>query len=223
MLFGIGLIGAIVVGCSSDLEFTIRFKAVEGLRTGDRLMAEDLVIGSVQAVDYVDQGDYRVAVTVVRAHTDKLDRNSIFYIDADPLQPGRKALMVITSPAGGAPIADGATLEGTSRWAALMQRMTQRMENTLAGLATELGQFWQDLRNLPTSEQVQRLEQELDRILAEFKRLSATAQHQLRTEILPRLRDQLKELRRKLATPEHEDQLDRLEDKMDRIDRELQV
>lgn len=223
MLWGLFLMGAILVGCSGDLGFTIRFKSVDGLRTGDRFMAEERVIGSVQAVDYTDQGDYRVAVTVARAHAAKLDRNSLFYIDADPQRPERRALMAMAASSHGGPIADGQTLEGTSKWAALMQRMTRRMENTLAGLAVELDQFWQDLRNLSTSEQAQRLEQELDRILAELKRLSASAQHQLKTEILPRLRAKLEELRRQLTRPEHEDQLDRLRDKMDRIERELQV
>ena len=44
-----------------------------------------------------------------------------------------------------------------------------------------------------------------------------------KTEILPRLRTQLKGLRRRRETPEHENQLDRLQDKVDRIDRELQA
>jgi signal transduction histidine kinase len=223
MLLALGLIGGVLLGCSGDLEFTIRFKAIDGLRTGDRFWAEELVIGSVPAVDYTDQGDYRVAVTVARAHAAKLDRNSIFYIDADPQRPERKALMAIAAPSRGGPIADGQILEGTTKWAALMQRMTGRMENALAELAVELDHFWQDLRNLSTSEQAQRLEQELDRILAELKRLSASAQHRLKTEILPRLREKLEDLRRQLAMPEHEDQLDRLKDKMGRIERELQV
>jgi ABC-type transporter Mla subunit MlaD len=223
VLGGLFLIGAILVGCSGDLEFAVQFKAINGLRAGDRLLAEELAIGSVPAVDYTDQGDYRVAVTVARAHAAKLDRNSIFYIDADPQRPERKALMAIAASSRGGPIADDQTLEGTTKWAALIQRMTRRMENTLAGLAVELDQFWQDLQNLSTSEQAQRLEQELDRILAELKRLSASAQHQLKTEILPRLREKLEDLRRQLAMPEHENQLDRLENKMDRIERELQV
>ncbi len=62
MLGGLLLVGAILIGCSGDLEFAIRFKAIDGLRTGDRLIAEESVIGSVQAVDYTDQGDYRSAV-----------------------------------------------------------------------------------------------------------------------------------------------------------------
>ncbi|MDJ0667961.1 MAG: hypothetical protein QNJ61_11805 [Desulfobacterales bacterium] len=217
------LVGVILVGCRGDLEFAIRFQAIDGLRTGDRFLTEERAIGAVQAVDYSDQGDYRVAVKVARAHAAKLDRNSIFYIDADPQRPERKALMAIASPTRGGTIADGQTLEGSSKWAALMQRMTSRMENALAGLAVELDRFWQDLRNLSTSEQAQRLEQELDRILAELKRLSASAQHQLKTEILPRLREKLEELQRQLTRPEHEDLLDRLKDKMDRIEGELQV
>ena len=222
-LLVISLIGAMIAGCSGDLEFALRFKAVDGLRTGDHLVAEERVMGMVQAVDYTHPGDYRVAVTVPRAQAAKLDRNSIFFIDTDPQRPGRKALMVIAASSRGGPIGNGETLAGTSKWKALMQRMTRRLENTLAGLAVELDHFWQDLQHLSTSEQAQRLEQELDRILAELKRLSASAQHQLQTEILPRLREKLEELRRKLATPEHEDQLERLEDKLDRIGRALQV
>ncbi len=223
MRLALSLIGVILIGCSGDLEFAIRFKAVDGLRTGDRLIAEERAIGSVQAVDYSDQGDYRVAVKVARAHAAKLDRNSIFYIDVDPQRPERKALMAIAAPTSGGPIADGQTLEGTSKWAALMQRMTRRMENALAGLADELDQFWRDLRNLSTSEQALRLEQELDRILAELERLSASAQHQFKTEILPRLREKLEELQRQLTGPEEENLLERLEQKMNRIERELSV
>lgn len=222
--FCLGLMGTLLmVGCSNDLAFTVRFQAIEGLRTEDRVWMETQMIGAVVAVAYSDKGDYRVAVRIAREHVEKLGQQSVFFIDVDPEQPDRKALMVLTAETDGNPIEDGETLSGISKWAALMQRMTQRLEKTVSGMAAEIDQYWQDLQGLSTSEQALRLEQELDRILAEIMRLGASARHELKTNILPRLRDQLEALRRKLETPEHEDQLDRLQDKVERIDRELQV
>ncbi len=217
----LGLMGLMLAGCSGDLDFTIRFKAVDGLRTGDRVWADAQTIGSVSAVDYSDQADYLVAVRIERAYAETLGQESIFYVDADPQQPERKALMVIVDTSHGDPITDGETVAGTAKWKALMERMTRRMEDTVSGLAAELDQYWQDLQNLSASEQVQRLEQELDRILAELKRLGASARQELQTHILPRLREQLDALRRKLEAPEHEEQFDRLEEKIERIDREI--
>jgi ABC-type transporter Mla subunit MlaD len=223
ILLGLGLAWAVLAACGGGLDFTIRFTAIEGLRTGDPVRTDTREIGEVRAVEYSDQGDYRVAVHIEGPHADQVVRRSLFFIDADPQRRGRKVLMVLSGPDAGTPIEDGATVEGTSKWAALMQRMTRQMETGVAGLAAEIGQYWQDLQNLSTSEQAERLEQELDRIIAELKRLGASARHELQTKILPRLRDQLEQLRRKLEGPEHEEQLDRLEDKVERIDRELQV
>ncbi len=212
-----------LAGCGGDLDFTVRFDAIEALRTDDRVLVDSTVIGSVAGIEYTAQGDYRVAVRIERRHADTLGRESVFYIDADPQKPGRKALMVLAAPASSDPIGDGETVKGTAKWAALIQHVTRRMENAVAGVADEIDRYWQDLQDLPSSEQARRLEAELDRILAELKRLSAAAQRHLKTEILPRLREQLEALRQQLSLPEDGDQLDRLEDKLDRIDRELQV
>ena len=219
----LGLMGLMFTGCSGDLDFSIRFKAVDGLGTGDRVWADGQTIGSVSAVDYSDQADYRVAVRIESQYTTALGQRSIFYVDADPQEPERKALMVIMDASDGNPIADGETVEGTARWEALMQRMTRRMEETVSSLAAEIDQYWQDLQNLSASEQIQRLEQELDRIIAELRRLGAAARHELKTKILPRLREQLEELRRKLEAPENEEKFDRLEDKIEQIDREISI
>ncbi len=215
--------GLLLTGCSGALDFTVRFEAVDGLRTGDRVLAETEMIGSVSGIAYTDQGDYRVAVRIERLHADTLGRGSVFYIDTDPVKPGRKALMVLAETSESRPIAGGETLEGTSKWSALLQRMSRRMESTVAGIADEIDQYWNELQGLSASEQAKRLEAELDRILVELKRLSASAQHRLKTDVLPRLREQLEALRRKLTTPDHGAQLERLDDKFDRIDRELQV
>ena len=219
----LGLMGLMLTGCTGDLDFIVRFKAVDGLRTGDRVWSDAQTIGAVSAVDYSDQADYLVAVRIERQYAEALGQGSLFYVDTDPQAPERKALMVILDASNGDPITDGQTVAGTARWEARMQQMTRRMEETVSGLAVELGQYWQDLQNLSASEQVQRLEQELDRIIAELRRLSASARHELRTNILPRLREQLAELRRKLQAPENEGQFDRLEEKIERIDREIRV
>ncbi len=217
------LAGLLLAGCGGDLDFTVRFDEVDGLRTGDRVLAASETIGSVSGIEYTDQGDYRVAVRIERPHADALGRASVFFIDADPQKPGRKALMVLAAPDAGEKIAEGEIVEGVAKWAALMQRMTRRLENAVVGFADEIDHYWHALRNLPTSEQARRLEAELDRILVALKRMSTAAQHRLKTEVLPRLREQLETLRRKLTTPEHDEQLDRLEDKFERIDRELRV
>ncbi len=219
----LGLLGLVLTGCSGDLGFTVRFKAVDGLRTGDRVWAEAQAIGAVTAVEYSDQADYRVAVRIERRYAETLGQRSIFYVDSDPQQPERKALVVILDASDGDPITNGETVVGSAKWEARMQRMTRRMEETVSGLAVELDQYWQDLQNLSASEQVQRLELELDRIIAELRRLGASARHELETNILPRLREQMEELRQKLEAPEHEEQFDRLEEKIERIDREIRL
>ncbi len=217
------LMGFLLAGCGGDLDFTVRFDAIDALRTDDRVLADSTAIGSVAGIEDTAEGDYRVAVRIERRHADTLGRASVFYIDADPQKPGRKALMVLAAPVASGLIGDGETVEGTAKWSALLQRLTRRMENAAAGITDEIDRYWQELQDLPTREQARRLEAELDRILAELKRLNAAAQHRLKTEILPRLREQLDELRHKLTAPDHDVQLDRLEDKFDRIDREMRV
>jgi len=70
---------------------------------------------------------------------------------------------------------------------------------------------------LSESEQIKRLEKELDRLLADVQYLGEEMKHRLKTEILPRIKETIEELRRKLKELGREEELVPVERKVEEL------
>lgn len=137
---------AAMLACSpGTLKLTVQFDATEGIKVADSVMFEQNRIGTVKSISYTAEGHYLVVVAVQKEFKHALTVDSIFYIDRDPMDTSRKALIVELPTTGGALLADRALVMGTPR-----PSSWQQMFDTLRGKADD----WQ---------------KELDRAVEELK------------------------------------------------------
>jgi ABC-type transporter Mla subunit MlaD len=153
------------------LTLTVQFDATQGIKVADPVIFEQNRIGTVKSIRYTAEGHYLLAIAVQKEFKHALTVDSLFYIDRDPVEPGRKALIVELPATGGALLADGALVLGTpkpSSW--------QQMFDTLRGKADD----WQ---------------KELDRAVEELKEGYGETSAQIDRE----LQAAVKEASRRLA------------------------
>jgi ABC-type transporter Mla subunit MlaD len=97
-----------------QLKATIIFHSAHGLRRGDPVVENQVVIGRVSAIDRVDDRD-AVTVRIDREHRRAIVADSLFAIDD-------RSLIVTNAFAVGAPVENGAVLQAkddkVSRWLA---------------------------------------------------------------------------------------------------------
>lgn len=212
---------ALVMSCGpGDLEFSVRFREVEGISKGAAVLFEGRSIGRVVGVARED-GSCLLAVDRVAAG--QVTEHSRFLIVDQPGQPKVRAVeMVVTSP-GGRPLERGALVEGSSGMAALGARMQQRLAVAAEALRRQLDSLAADIDSWAAGEEVRQMERELDRLLQEIERLGEEMQATVRDDILPRLRDEVAKLRRALERKGRGEDMEGIERRMRRIEGVLEV
>jgi ABC-type transporter Mla subunit MlaD len=217
------LAGLMAAACSANLDIAIRFNALHGLQSADRVLVDAQPVGEVRQVTYTDRGDFLVAVRIEAAYAAKAMRESLFFIGEDPSREGRKAVEIIPPLEGGSPLAGGDVVTGMSGWAARLRRMQDQMAAAIGKLAEHYGALRDEAQNLSQSEEIRRLDQTLDRILEDLQHLGRDARETLRTEVMPWIVGTLEALHRELEALGRSDQLDPLDEKVRHIEAELKV
>jgi glucose-6-phosphate isomerase len=88
-------------------------------------------------------------------------------------------------------------------------------------LESEINEFVKGLQDFSESEQIKQIERQLDKILAEIENLSAEMKHKLETEILPRIKEHIEELIRRLKQIGKEKKLKYVDQKIETISTKL--
>ena len=88
-------------------------------------------------------------------------------------------------------------------------------------MESEINTFFASLQDFSESEQIKQIEKQLDKILAEIENLNADLKHQLETDILPRIKAQIEELRRRLKQTGNEEKLQYVDRKIKTISAKL--
>jgi glucose-6-phosphate isomerase len=143
--------------------------------------------------------------------------SSTFYIDSNPETEERKAIRIIQIKDGGNIITKNTIVEGQSKYVALYGQIANKFRKNVHVLESEINEFIKGLQNLSEDEQIEQIELQLDKILAEIEDLSAQMKQKLETEILPRIKKQLEELRRWLEEIGKEEKLKHVEQKIETI------
>ena len=102
-----------------------------------------------------------------------------------------------------------------------MDRFTKKFRKNIQSLESDLNEFFDGLQSLSESEQIKQIERQLDKIIAELGNLSLEMKHKLETEILPRIKEQIEELRRRLEKIGKEEKLKYVEKKIKTISAKL--
>jgi paraquat-inducible protein B len=211
-----------LLGCNeTTLNFKIRFNDIEGLRKNDQVFFDKTPIGVVTDIEYTDTGNYLVSVAVEDQSSSLPKDSSTFYIDSNPETGERKAVRIIQIKDGGYIVEKNTIVEGQSKYIAIYGQIANKFRKDIHELESEINEFFKGLQNLSEDEQIEQIELQLDKILAEIEDLSAQMKQKLETEILPRIKKQLEELRRWLEEIGKEEKLKHVEQKIETISAKL--
>lgn len=204
----------ILIGCNATHNFHVQFNDIHGLKKGDQIFFNETPVGTVVDVEYTDQGDYLVGVAVDKEFAELPKDSSTFYIDSAPDTASQKAVRIIQIQDGGNQIERNAVVQGQSKYAAVYGRIASKLQNNVRLLESEINEFFEGLKNISIDEQIEQIERQLDRILADMADASAEMKYRLEKEILPRIREKIEELRRRLEQLGKEEKLEYVDQKI---------
>lgn len=208
---------------NGSLDFKIRFDDVHGLKTGDPVYFEASAIGNVEKIAYTDAGLFLVEVSIRKEFAPAATDDSRFFIDTDPQKREQRVIRVVQLEPGGEPIAEGALVEGHTKYAVIAEGWARQLGRNMTIVESGIDAFLNELQGITTEEQVAELEQRLDEIIAGLGDMSREMKRTLENDILPLLREKIEELRRILEQSGREEDMERLDEKMETIDEGLQV
>ena len=212
----------VLLGCvGTTYNFKIRFNDIQGLRENDRVFFDKTPIGVVTDVEYTDTGNYLVSVAVDDQYSSLPKDSSTFYIDSNPETEGETAVRIIQIKDGGNLIEKNTVVEGQSKYSAIYGQIANNFRKNFHAMEFEINEFVKGLQDFSESEQIKQIERQLDKILAEIENLSAEMKHKLETDILPRIKQHIEELRRRLKQIGKEEKLKYVDQKIETISAKL--
>jgi len=208
----------VLIGCfATTHNFKVRFNDIQGLRKNDKVFFDETAIGKVTGIKYTDSGNYLVSVAVEDQFLSLPKDSSTFYIDSSPETQDQKSLRIIQIKDGGNKIEKNAIVEGQSKYVAVYGQIANKFRKNIHEIESEINEFVTGFQNISESEQIKQIERQLDEIIVEINNLSVEMRYKIETEILPRIKDQIEELRRRLEKIGKEEELKFVEEKMETI------
>ena len=204
-----------------DLGLSIRYDRINGLTEGARVLMDRNEVGRVTGIAYTSEGDFQVKIIIRREFRQAATENSRFFIIVDPAGKERRAIAMLQVRPGGIPLSDGATVAGATPYSARLEKFLAGVEDRVGELQERIKALGEDVRRIPESEAVRKLERQLADFAAELQRQGRETREKLLNEVLPRLEAALENLRRRLHELGREDELEPLERQWETI-REIQ-
>lgn len=168
-LLGLLVIALALVACNEGpLTISVDFETLGQLKAKAPVYAEKGPIGYVEKVQSTDNNLYRVELAIEPFHKALMNSNTKFYIQQDPLDPTRDAVVIAAGAEGGVALKKGSIVQGEKRptfFGQLMDELrhnseetSQQMQKAMDELRTTLQQRSQDLtasmrRSLEEAEQ----------------------------------------------------------------------
>ena len=212
----------VLIGCiGTTHKFKVRFNDIQGLRINDQVYFDKTAIGKVTDIEYTDTGNYLVSVAVEDQFSSLPKDTSTFYIDLNPDSEIEKAVRIIQVKDGGNKIEKKAIVKGESKYAAIYGQIAYKFSKNINVVESEINEVFKGFQGLSESEQIKQIERQLDKIIAEIGNLSLEMKHKLETEILPRVKEQIEELRRRLEKIGKEEKLKYVDKKIKTISAKL--
>ena len=183
---------------ATDLNLTIKFSNIDGLKESDRVLFEQNHIGDVTRVFYTKNGNFLVGVTIKKPFINIATEHSKFFITADTQYEGRKAIKILQLKDKGKALKDGATIDGSSEYSALLDLIMDDLGKRLEDLKKQFEKFPDKMKKIPESDEYKKLKKELERLSEEIKQAEEAAREKIQKEILPRLKREMENLKERL-------------------------
>ena len=180
------------------LNLTIRFSKVDGLKEDDRVLLGQNHIGNVTRILYTKDGNFLVDIMIKKPFTNAATQHSKFFITGDPQYERRKSIEILQLKDGGEPLKDGATIEGSTEYSALLGQIMDDLGKKLEDLKKQFEKFPDEMRKIQKSDEYKKLKKELERLAEEIKQVEDAARAKIQKEILPRLKQEMENLKERI-------------------------
>jgi paraquat-inducible protein B len=209
----------VLLACAGSLQFTVYYDGDEGLKKEDPVLWNQQEIGKVQSVKQNPQGRLAVGLKIGRDFREKVTDESRFLIQADPQHYWQKHIEMINLAEGGEPLPNDAEVEGSTYLSLQVERGSRGLAAWSQLLQQELERWQKELNQLPEEEWYQELERQMDYWLSEMAQAGVETRRYFRKEVLPRLEEAVRELKRRLRELRKEKDADNLEIKLEELKR----
>lgn len=206
------------LGCEGgDLNLTITFDQIQGLKPNEGVVFETNRIGSVDEITYTQDGNYRVRLMIEKAFRNAATEHARFFIVPDPQNMERNAVKMIQVRDGGQPLQNNAVVEGSSKSSAIFERLEKDVEKGIGDFQNQFDKFAEELKKIPESEAYKELEKTLADLYDEMKRSGKDVRKKIQKDILPRLEQELENLKKRLQDSGKDEELEPLEIQMEEL------
>jgi hypothetical protein len=189
------LLPVVLWGCKDVLKIKVRYDQIKGLEKGDRVVFEENHIGAVTGVSYSADGDYLAEVAIKKSFANAATEDSKFFIIDDSKNEGKKAIEVTQTKTGGAPLKNGAIVEGSTKSSMPFGDLPEALEKGLEGFKEQFEEVFEGLSTIPESKEFKGLQEELEGLAEQMKKSSGSAKEKLEKEVLPQLKEEIEKLR----------------------------
>ncbi len=217
MLFIFYLTLGLIACEETGLNLKIRFDQILGLKGEDRVIFESNPVGQVTRVFYTPEGDYIVDLQINENFVSAATENTRFYIIEDPLAAENNAIEMIQIRKGGALLADGSTVEGSTRSSAVFQKMLENFDQQTGRLGKQIEKFLEDLGKMSQSEEVKQLQKDLEELVREMEKAGQATRDKIQNEIVPLLKEELDRLKKRLEQFGREKEVEPLEQQLEKL------
>ncbi len=207
----------LAAACVGSLQLTVLYDRTEGLKQNDPVLWNEQKIGKVQSVKQNVQGQASVQLQIRKDFSDKVTNESRFLIQTDPQRQGQSLVNMVNLSEEGNPLPTGTAVEGSTYLSLQLEKTERGLEAWRKQLERELERWEEEMSQLPEREWYKELEREMDYWLNKLGQAGVETREYFKEEVLPRLEEALRELRKRLRQLGKEKEVETLEVKLDKL------
>lgn len=197
----------------------VEFDRIDRLQEGDAVVKDQQSVGHVESVEYVDSGFFRATLAIDKTYAAEITEHSRFMITEDPVTLEKKRVKIVQTRTGGKPLANGATVQGSDKYAVLLESIRGEIQDSVDFLKQEVDAFSKDLNRLNPDEKVKALKMEMERIARTMQQATRETREKIEKEVLPLLKKEMEDLREQLRRFDREEEMAPLDQEMKQINR----
>ena len=207
----------ITAACVGGLQINVLYDRTDGLKQNDPVLWNQQKIGRVHSVKQNVQDQASVQLQIRKDFSDKVTDESRFVIQADPQRKGESFVKMVNLSEKGNPLPSGTAVEGSTYFSLQVEKTQRGFESWRDKLEGELERLEEGLGQLSLMESFKELEREMDYWLNKLGQAGAETREYFKKEVLPRLKEALGELKKRLRQLGKDKEVETLEVKLDKL------
>jgi hypothetical protein len=217
LFFALFLFCVFVSACSKELEVTVLYDHAEGVRPEDRVVGDGKTIGRVEAIEVTPKGRFAVRLRIARDFRQDVTDQCRFFIQDDPQRGDHRSVEIVGLGAGGTPLRNRATVEGSSSLSVWLEQGRRALEIWSEGLQEEIDRWKKELLQVPVQEMYEELERQIEHWAETLGQAEEEVDRYFKQEVLPRLEEAVREFERYLKQQGREEDTEPLERKLEEL------